>query len=129
MVQMKTGSAVSFEGVHSSWVSIKITAICKKKKRQFLKKDWCFFLFCYLLSFRYSLFLKLLFPVIGYKKEDKRRDGFACSKQGFLNIVKAVYFYQTFPAVRLVTKFQAVHTQIKIYKKFLNQCAKFYVCE
>ena len=83
-----------------------------KKKCQSLKKDWHFFLFCYLLSFHYSLFSKIAVFGKGIK-ENKKTGGFACQKQGFFNTGMAVHFYQTLPAVRLVTKLQAVHTQIK----------------
>ena len=83
-----------------------------EKKCQSLKTDWHFFLFCYLLSFHYSLLSKIAVFGKGIK-ENKKTGGFACQKQGFFNTGMAVHFYQTLPAVRLVTKLQAVHTQIK----------------
>ena len=44
-----------------------------KKKCQSLKKDWHFFLFCYLLSFHYSLFSKISVFGKGIKKQIKNR--------------------------------------------------------
>lgn len=99
-----------------------------KKKCQSLKKDWHFFLFCYLLSFHYSLFSKIAVFGKGIKKQIKNRR-LCLSKARLFNTGMAVHFYLTLPAVRLAHKLQAVCTQIKIYKKILDQCTKFYVCE